>query len=539
MKRPLLHILFLLLATSCAIRVSPTGGGKDVQAPQLLSSVPDTNATSFTGREVRLRFDEYVQLNDIQGQFIMSPLGLKTPDVTSNRREVIVKLPDSLSANTTYVLHFGKAIVDVHESNALEDFRFVFSTGPLIDSLSLNGQVSDAWQNEVLKNIALMAYKVVEGDSTDSLPFRRKPDYFARSTEKGTFSIHNMGAGTYQLFAVDDKNNNLICDPAEERLGFMRQNIILPDSMPKQLRIALTVPAYPRVLRQIRIDRAGAEVYFNKAVKNLRLKTTDGKPWQGYFQQSVRLDTLALWLPDTLTDSLQLILFDGQEVIDTIRMSLKASGSGREPALKLRFNALGDLIAAGPGEDLIFRAEHPVKSLDTLISMKEDSTTMQVRLFRDSLNFRLIRVRHAWKPGSRYAILLAPGSIRDVYGLTHDTLRSNFEMPATEKTASLSVRIRGIESGKQYLFELFNDKQEVLRASRLTGDTLLTFGYLPPGTARLRLIQDLDENGSWTTSDYALKSQPEAVFYYPESLTLRANWELEVLFPIPAYTELK
>lgn len=533
MKLTAWHILLLLLTASCAVRVSPAGGEKDVKPPKLLSSVPDTNSTSFRDREVRLRFDEYVQLNDVQGQFIMSPPGKKNPEVNYNRREVIVKLPDSLRANTTYVLNFGKSIVDVHEGNALEDFRFVFSTGEWIDSLRMTGRVEDAWLEEAEKNISILAYSIQAGDTTDSLPFRRKPDYYSRTNEKGVFIVSNMASGTYRIFAVDDKNNNLLCDPMDERLGFANDVVNLPDSVSLLFRIALTEAHVPRLLRQTRTDKVSAEVLFNKPVNELLLKDLSGNPWLGYHQLYARRDTLALWLKDSISDSLQLVLFDGMEVIDTLLITMSGLGGDKDPALKLRFNSASDPITAGPDKDLLFRGLHPVRATDTLISLLEDSTTIKARLFSDSLNSTLMHIRHSWKPGSRYSLMLPSGTLRDVYGSTHDTLRSKFEFPTAEKSAELSVRLIGLTPGEHYLFELINEKQDVMRGFTVKGDTLLTMAFLPAGPARIRIIHDANRNGFWTGSAFGSGRQPEQVYYHPEPLQLRANWELEIIVQWP------
>ena len=71
--RSILKFLLLLLVASCANRVNPTGGQKDTAAPELLEAIPAQRTTEMKEKEIRLRFDEFVQLNDFQGQFIISP----------------------------------------------------------------------------------------------------------------------------------------------------------------------------------------------------------------------------------------------------------------------------------------------------------------------------------------------------------------------------------------------------------------------------------------------------------------------------------
>ena len=65
--------LSLLLFMQCAKRGNPTGGPKDEMPPILLRAIPKQNTTQFDAERVRLYFDEYVKLNKLKNQLIISP----------------------------------------------------------------------------------------------------------------------------------------------------------------------------------------------------------------------------------------------------------------------------------------------------------------------------------------------------------------------------------------------------------------------------------------------------------------------------------
>ena len=67
------------------------------------------------------------------------------PDIKLRRKSIITDIKDTLKPNTTYTISFGNAISDITEGNVLANYRFVFSTGNTIDSLSLNGFVKNAF----------------------------------------------------------------------------------------------------------------------------------------------------------------------------------------------------------------------------------------------------------------------------------------------------------------------------------------------------------------------------------------------------------
>ncbi|HET6989830.1 MAG TPA: Ig-like domain-containing protein, partial [Bacteroidia bacterium] len=139
-----LFAIFIALASSCAQILSPDGGAKDRTPPKVTSYTPDSAATNFTGKKIVLHFNEFVQLKDLQNQLIVSPPLNHDPDVTIRKKDIVIELKDTLLPNTTYTISFGNSISDITENNVLDNFRYVFSTGPVIDSLHLSGKIVNA-----------------------------------------------------------------------------------------------------------------------------------------------------------------------------------------------------------------------------------------------------------------------------------------------------------------------------------------------------------------------------------------------------------
>ena len=55
-----------------------------------------------------------------------------------------IKILDTLKDNTTYSFNFGNSILDNNEGNLFPNYKYVFSTGSYIDSLTLKGTAIDA-----------------------------------------------------------------------------------------------------------------------------------------------------------------------------------------------------------------------------------------------------------------------------------------------------------------------------------------------------------------------------------------------------------
>ncbi len=524
-------LLLLLMAASCANRVAPTGGEKDTTPPKVLEAVPENYALHFSAKEIRIKFDEYVSVNDLQNQLIVSPLTVKSPVVKTGKKELIIEVPDSLKPNTTYTFNFGKAIVDVHESNPLEDFKYVFSTGDYIDSLQLSGEVRDALSGSGTKGVTVLVYRKTGEVADDSLPLRQRPLYFARTNDKGMFRISNMAEGEYFVFAVEDKNGNYYCDrPSEESFAFLPRALHVPADSVVRLKTSLEYPAALRMVKMSRVDRRAIQVYFNKPDQDIRIMEFDGV---------VLKEDQLRWSPahDTVTvfdmagaDSLKLVMSSKDVVFDTLQVRMIADKGDKEKELINRIKIISSPQDKGPAGVLRIQSQHPLKSGAAEIQLQEDSSkVISVPLIVENAAYGLLRVDYPWKEGANYKLVLPPGHINSVFDARMDTARFSFRVADEKSTAILSVKLEGLNAGGKYIFQLLNEKSELLQETKCTGDTTIKYSYLSATSAKVRVIHDLNGDGHWTPGSYAARVQPEPVFNSPDKLTLRANWELETI----------
>ena len=71
------------------------------------------------------------------------------------------------------------------------------------------------------------------------------------------------------------------------------------------------------------------------------------------------------------------------------------------------------------------------------------------------------------------------------------------------------------------LVQIFTDEKKIYRQARAERG-MADFYYVAPGGYYARVIIDRNGNNRWDTGDYATGQQPEAVYYYPGVLQLRA-----------------
>ncbi len=115
----LLLLVFIIsqifVSPGCANIIPPSGGPRDTTPPVLLFVTPADSTRNFDKDRIVFEFDEYVELQDIPANLIVSPTPLVNPQVNRKLKTVTVRLKDSLEENTTYSINFGKSIVDYNE----------------------------------------------------------------------------------------------------------------------------------------------------------------------------------------------------------------------------------------------------------------------------------------------------------------------------------------------------------------------------------------------------------------------------------------
>lgn len=217
------YFILIMMGNSCAQVGMPTGGPRDSIPPTLIKALPSLRTTHFTGNRIVLTFDEYVHVENVQQNLLVSPTPRINPNVDFKFREVTIKLRDTLLPNTTYSIQLGNAIQDVNENNPYPNFTYVFSTGSYIDSLTLNGKVIVAETG--LPDSTLIAE--LYSDLSDSAVFKTKPKYVSKINKDGNYTFNYLASGTYQLFALKDESGTKIYNNPKQLFAFSDSAIII------------------------------------------------------------------------------------------------------------------------------------------------------------------------------------------------------------------------------------------------------------------------------------------------------------------------
>jgi len=190
--------IYLLLLSSCANIVAPTGGEKDTDSPEKL------NKTIFEKEGIRsidFTFNEYIQLNKWEEYFYISPPIEKRIKKKIKGKTLTLTFEDTLAKNTTYNIALNNCIKDNNEGNILDTLNYILSTSDKIDSLTLRGKLQDAYTLNAVENAWIMLF---EENRADSIIFKEKPNYIAKTNKNGDFHFPNLNSKNYTIVSLTD-----------------------------------------------------------------------------------------------------------------------------------------------------------------------------------------------------------------------------------------------------------------------------------------------------------------------------------------------
>ena len=522
----------VLLCVQCAKKGMPEGGPEDEEPPKFIRANPENYNTNFNADEIRIFFNEYIKLEDARQQIVISPPIEPRPSILpmgSARKDVRIQNLDSLQENTTYTINFGKSIVDNNEGNPLPYFKYVFSTGDYLDSLKISGTIKDAYQKAPSEFISIFLYEV---DSTfsDSLVYKETPRYITYTLDSTiNFELENLKEGTYQILAVEDKNDNYNFNPKTEKIGFIKNYITLPTDSTYNITIfkeQLDFEAErPKLLK-------GNQILFgyegSKGIDSVEINLLTPKPedFQSRIVKDRKTDTLYYWYnirPENDSLSFEVVSPKRRDTLFT-----KIAEAERD-SLQITSEPTGSIEFE---QSYRLRANTPITGFDQdLISIRDgDSTLVPFNAEMRSLENEIV-ISFDKEESSKYQVMTLPGAVTDLFGETNDTIRNTLSTKSYADYGSIILTLQNVDRFP-IVVQLTNEKGEVQKEKFSTGESNFHFRFLKPGKHLIRVIFDENENRKWDTGDYLKRIQPEEIQYYRDTIEVRSNWDIPKTFTL-------
>ncbi|KQO29939.1 hypothetical protein ASF10_05385 [Flavobacterium sp. Leaf82] len=529
LKNNFRYISFLLvfLMLSCAKRGSITGGLKDTLAPVLKYSSPKNFSTNFEGNEIILGFDEYVKLKNLNKQLIISPPMKHEPLIlpTNASKVITIKIKDTLQPNTTYSFNFGQSIADNNEGNAINQFKYIFSTGSYIDSLSISGQIKDAYEKNVDNFVSVMLYEVND-TFKDSVIYKQSPRYITNTLDSlRTFKLENLKAGKYLLVALKDKGNNNRYNPKDDKIGFLKHYITVPNDTVFELELFKeTLP-----LKAFKPIQASGNRLFLPYEGKQNFKTS--KPKIVLKHNNEVLETVVTAFPKK--DSLQ--VWYKPIKADSLSIEVSRDNYDKKFTFKVKDQKKDTLnITAAQSGALNFRERFTLESATPLVKfdktkiklVNKDSVAVDFTTEYNEFEQKLY-VDFKKEPEQKYNFTFFPGALTDFFEKANDTLVYKL---TTKEYSDYGNLILNLQNVKRFpiIVEITNKKGDIVYATDYSeGKTKLEFNLLVPEIFTVRVIYDDNKNKIYDSGNFLNKTYSEEVFYFQGDVDVRTNWDVE------------
>ena len=292
--RILALFFFAFVLLNCATSVAPGGGPEDKYPPRVAGVYPAPNSTNMPLElNIHLQFDEWIATSVPRSAVTISPPLEKKLKFEVDGDELYVTSRARLDSNTTYTVTIASGLKDLHGNAVADPFRLTFSTGSIIDSLSVSGRAmvtASMIQKKQFPTVGLFLIGATERashhylekyrDSTqtvdaDSIPklTKEQPLFSTQTDSLGRFHLAGLKAGHYRVVAFLDVNGNQKIETSAELAGVAVSDLNLTPEFADTLWIPLsdqdTTPVSLESITQV-----GKNALTAKFSKNLLIDST-------------------------------------------------------------------------------------------------------------------------------------------------------------------------------------------------------------------------------------------------------------------------
>jgi hypothetical protein len=526
----------------CAQVVPLNGGKRDIQPPKLVESDPVNASLNFKGRIITLKFDEFVQVKDISNQLIITPQTKELPSVDASGKKVTIRFSEDLLPNTTYRMFFGNSISDMHETNVFANFEFVFSTGNVIDSLFIIGKINNAFNLKPEKKVTVGLY--LESDE-DSVIFKKKPLYFTKANDDGSYKLSFLPKSNFKAFAFTDINKNLMYDGGEELIGFT--DSIIKTGTDTIINISL----FKEEVKKTFIKKTSSPFYGTALV--VYNKDLDNVAEAYYKEQRENIvsvneinDTCKIFYHDIFDTLRLLIQHPKRNNTDTVTIPVLSKERFEKLKADKKLYLNTDLNPADANKldyfakpALVFNSwmdESAVDITKVVWKYKTDSLIKEAVIL-DQTGPNRFDIRNKIIPNANYEMILDKGAFKTMNGVENDSLKITFKTTEASDYGILNARLF-FPKKENYIIQVLNDKDVVVEQDYIemslttSAEQVFKFIDLRPGNYFLKVIEDKNQNKKWDTGNVLEKKQAETIYFNTIAIKLLADWDSETVWKI-------
>lgn len=534
-------LYIILLFTSCARPITPAGGPKDSIPPRIIRTWPENGTLSFSENQIVFQFSEYVESANLTKDIFITPIPSVPPEMLFRGKKLWIRWKEPLLPQTTYVIQPGKGLRDVNEKNPLDSlFQFAFSTGTWLDSLEIQGMVTDPLTGTGASSVSILLFEAdsAQGDSI----VKKRPAYASQTREDGSFKIQYLRPGKYRVYGVREDNANFEYNSTKEALALAEDPAVNPTdtAISNNIKLLLSLPDLdkPKLRNKTWLTQYMLELEWNEPLLNF----TDDPKSEIQVQDTLGEKTFTVHTLESVASAPERMrVYFTEPVADPVRINLRSVCDTLQSCVDTTFLLQPrKQIARYPfrltqqstpiySDTLTLLASEPLATdlpdtafvaIDTarkrvLIPWKTEGRQIHLDLSKLRANpipwtIQTDSMTLAGYSGSRAdTVYLFTWNVpdRDDFGAISGALVDSLEKPLSNPV----MRIRHVESGKIW-FQKGN---------------AFDFPALRPGDLQIFWFEDTDGNGRWTPGALHPYRMPERGYVIKGIPKIRAGWELE------------
>ncbi len=181
-----------------------------------------------------------------------------------------------------------------------------------------------------------------------------------------------------------------------------------------------------------------------------------------------------------------------------------------------------------PDQNIDFTFTEPIDTaythlfhfFQTIDSVNYDLPFLIRRMPGTALKYRLYA---EWEPDSTYTLQVDTGAFVSMYGNRTAGFKKTIRVKGMDKFSQLTVNLH--QTKENPVVSLINASGKTVK-QRKAENGKVDFFFVDPGVYYLSLFYDRNNDGKWSTGNYALQQQGEETYFYPGALNLRAQWEV-------------
>lgn len=532
MKKVFVALAVCFLFAACAKIVTPSGGAVDRTPPKQLKSYPEQNSLNFKEREFVIEFDEYIVLDNVMQNLLVSPPLKVKPEVNAKLKKVYVKGLDSLAENTTYIFDFGNSICDFNEGNRLNGFKYSFSTGDYIDTMIFEGRVLEGFTMKPIADKYVMLCK----DTLFSSLYDNDCAYITKTDSNGWFAFSNIANSDYRVLVLDDKNQNKRYDLPTESIGFSEYavNSYAKDSLSFEKKkknhifYEQVIDTVQKIVTSKFLSKSVFLLSFSNPLSqkvNIDILNKD-KVGDVLYEFSAQRDTVYVFsCSPSGFDNLDIKIKDGacEEEVSLVNTAKGKRSNGP--------SCFGFELLKRDSVDyynvLLLRTALPLKTKEVSAKLIDETDTTMLSLLSDE--FRRLSLPDGLQEGKKYKLVVDSASVENIAGEKNCKFSLDFYL--TKKTDYGQLVLNCTDSlfaSVPHLFYLCDVKSNVLQVVRTeNGQNEVLFENIKEGNYRVKCVLDVNGNGKWDRMDFGNAKQGEKTTMFDKVVSIRKAWIVE------------